>query len=385
MSEPREQVEERIWRRLARAWRRGLAKLSLYTNRSGHKARQYWARFGNVVAAAFVAILVAASAYPLPSLQRLLETRFATEEGVQRVQSLLLNTGSALIGAAAIVTSLVLFAMQVNVERMPHGLFRRLSEDRKLLGAFASAFVLAISVAAMSTVAEQTTLAAVLLSAGWAILFILALFLYAYRRALRLINPLEQLQILLDDTRKDLRRWARRAERTRPLLESNEPTEVEPPARGPKPDTERTVFFQLNPHWIAEARRSVQHAVSFARRYAEQGDYEVAGGALTAIVGINAAYVEAKGKTFYANNLLMPHPLASDAFITETLEYMRQNVDRGSRVVTSDKSSSQCKLSQRWWRCISTSTTPFKPRRRVMRTWPRDISGTLYRRLLLTT
>ena len=104
---------------------------------------------------------------------------------------------------------------------------------------------------------------------------------------------------------------------------------MEPPARGPKPDTERTVFFQLNPHWIAEARRSVQHAVSFARRYAEQGDYEVAGGALTAIVGINAAYVEAKGKTFYANNLLMPHPLASDAFITETLEYMRQNVDRG--------------------------------------------------------
>ena len=273
-------------------------------------------------------LLIAASAYLLPTLQTLLASRLGTEEGIQRVQNLLLNTGSALIGAAAIVTSLELFAMQVNVERMPHGLFRRLSEDRKLLGAFASAFVLAIGVAVMSTVAEQTTFAAVLVSAGWIILFILILFLYAYRRALKLINPLAQLQILLDDTRKGLRRWARRAERATPLLESEDPTEMESSPRDPKPDPARTTFFLINPHWTAEARRSVQHAVSFARRYAEQGDYEVAGDALTAIVAINAAYIEAKGKTFYANNWLIDNPLAHDAFITESLECMRQTMDR---------------------------------------------------------
>ena len=158
-------------------------------------------------------LLVSASAYLSPTLQPTLEAHFPTEEAVRTVQSLILNTGSALIGAAAIVTSLVLFAMQVNVERMPHGLFRRLSEDRKLLGAFTVAFVLAIGVAALSTVAEQAKLAVVLVSSGWAIFLILGLFLYAYRRALRLINPLEQLQILLDDTRKELRRRARRAER----------------------------------------------------------------------------------------------------------------------------------------------------------------------------
>ena len=148
---------------------------------------------------------MAANVYALPSLQTLLATKVGTEEGIQTVQSLLLSTGSALIGAAAIVTSLVLFAMQVNVERMPHRLFRRLSEDRKLLGVFTTAFVLAIGVAAMSTVANDTVLAAVIVSAGWAIVFILASFLYAYRRALKLINPLEQLQILVDDTSKDLR------------------------------------------------------------------------------------------------------------------------------------------------------------------------------------
>ena len=272
--------------------------------------------------------LVATTGYLSPALQTILETQFATEKTVQRVQSLVLNTGSALIGAAAIVTSLVLFAMQVNVERMPHGLFRRLSEDRKLLGAFAATFALAIGVAALSTVAVQTRLAVVLVSAAWAIVFILGLFLYAYRRALRLINPSEQLQILLDDTRKELRRWARRAERAKPLLESEENAKATPSPRDPTHDAARTLFFQMNTHWTAEATTSVQHAMSFARRYAEQEDYEVAGSALTAVVLINAAYIEAKGKTFYSNALLIEHPLSSDAFINETLECIRQNVDR---------------------------------------------------------
>ena len=231
------------------------------------------------------------------------------------------------ISPCAIVTSLVLFAMQVNVERMPHGLFRRLSEDRKLLGAFAITFVLAIGVATISTVTVQARLAVVLVSASWAIVFILGLFLYAYRRALRLINPLEQLQILLDDTRKDLRRWSRRADRVTPLLESEQQAGVATPSAGPGPDRARTAFFQQNPHWAAGAQRSVRHAMSFARRYAERADHEVAGGALTAVVGINGAYITAKGKTFYTNSLFLEHPLASDPFITETLENVRQLVD----------------------------------------------------------
>ena len=48
-------------------------------------------------------LLVAASAYLLPAVQASLESRFATEEAIQSFQSLLMATGSALIGAAAIV------------------------------------------------------------------------------------------------------------------------------------------------------------------------------------------------------------------------------------------------------------------------------------------
>ena len=319
--------EKRLRQRLKKRWRQGLAKLRHYLHDVRHTVARYRARYGNRAAfTVTIALFFAASTALLPTLQALLETQLTTIGSVERVQNLLLNTGSALIGAAAIVTSLVLFAMQVNVERMPHGLFRRLSEDRKLLGAFGTAFVLAISVAVMSIVAEQARLALVLVSAVWLILFILGLFLYAYRRALRLINPLEQLRILLNDTRKELCRWSRRAERAKPGQESEQQAVAELLPEAPTPDTSRTQFFRLNAHWADGTKRSMHHAMSFARRYAEQRDYEVSGHALEVVVGINAAYVEAKGKTFYADTLLA-HPLAHDDFITECLECMRQNAD----------------------------------------------------------
>ena len=323
-SDAGDHAHSRFRRWLTRAWRRQLAKVFHQIYRVRHKAAQYRARYAKYTGDGAAVLLLAASVYLVPSIQTLLEPRFSTEESVQRLQGLLLNTGSALIGAAAIVTSLVLFAMQVNVERLPHGLFRHFSQDRKLLGTFASTFVLAIGVASSSTVAERPWLAIVLISAFWAVLFILYLFLFAYRRALRLINPLGQLQILLDATRKDLRRWGRRADRATPLLESDEEPPAIPPHARPTPNAPRTTFFQINPHWTATAARNVQHAMSIARRNAEHGDLEVVRGAFTAVAGINDAYINAKGRTFYANTPLLEHPLASDAFITETLESLRQ-------------------------------------------------------------
>lgn len=69
--------------------------------------------------------------------------------------------------------------------------------------------------------------------------------------------------------------------------------------------------------------------MSFARRYAEQGDYEVSGAALNSVVGINAAYIDSKGKTFYANSPFVENPFSSDGFINDTLEHLRQNVQSG--------------------------------------------------------
>lgn len=311
-----------VSRRVAALWQRGY--------RVQYWLRERKSRYGSVI---FITVLLpfpTVSIFSLPAFQHFLESIYTTEQAVEGLRNLILNTGTALIGSTAIVTSLVLFAMQVNIERMPHGLFRRLSADWSLLSAFALTFLLAIGVATLSTFVNQARLALSLLLSMWAIGFIFILYLYVYRRALILINPLHQLEMLVGDTRKRLRTWVQRAKRATPLLEQEDSTATMASPMDSTHDLARIAFFQVNNHWTNEARRAVQHAMSFARRYAEQGDYEVSGAALlNAVVAINAAYIDAKGKTFYANNPYVDNPLASDGFINDTLEHLRQNVQSG--------------------------------------------------------
>jgi hypothetical protein len=315
--------------RLRKTVARRIAALWQHTYRTQYKLGVWKLRYGDIAFYAVLLLLVSATAYLSPTLQNKLVSYYSTGPALESLRSLILNVGSALIGAAAIVTSLVLFAMQVNIERMPHGLFRRLSADRKLLGAFALAFLMAVGVATLSTVVDQARLAQVVLAASWAVVFILISFMYAYRRALVLINPLRQLGILIQDTRKELQAWARRAQRAMPLLERDESASTTSSPLDPTHDLTRTAFFQINNRWTDGAKRAIRHAMSFARRYAEQGDYEVSGAALNAVVGINAAYIESKGKTFYADNPFVDSPLSSDSFFNDTLEHLRQNAQSG--------------------------------------------------------
>jgi hypothetical protein len=308
-------------RRIAAVWQ--------YSYRAQYKLEVWKLRYGNIAFYALLVIFVSVSAYLLPSLQNLLASYYSSETAIEGLRDLILNVGSALIGAAAIVTSLVLFAMQVNIERMPHGLFRRLSADRKLLGAFTLAFSLAIFVATLSTFLNQNRLAQVVLAASWSVMLILISFMYAYLRALVLINPLQQLDILIQDTRNELRTWTRRAQRAMPLLERDESERATSSPTESTHDLARNEFFQINNRWADGAKRAVRHAMSFAQRYAEQGDYEVSGAALNAVVGVNAAYIDTKGKTFYANNPFFENPFSSDGFINDTLEHLRQNLQNG--------------------------------------------------------
>jgi hypothetical protein len=71
-------------------------------------------------------------------------------------------------------------------------LFRKFSSDPKLLGAFASTFLLAIAIATMSLIPDTSWLAVATLTACWGTVLILGLFLCAYRRALRLISPTQR-------------------------------------------------------------------------------------------------------------------------------------------------------------------------------------------------
>ena len=91
----------------------------------------------------------------------------------------------------------------------------------------------------------------------------------------------------------------------------------------------RVTYFKLNPHWTAQAQQAIRHAMSFARRYAEQGDHEISDAALKKVLVINGLYVMAKGKTFFHKVLLVDNPLINDGFINDTLELLRQHIRAG--------------------------------------------------------
>ena len=175
---PRTNAKKKITRRIATWWRSWYRIQYRFVN---------WKTRYDGYALVIVFLFPLLVAIYLWSIQDVLENYYSSQQRIEELRSLILNVGSALIGAAAIVASLVLFSMQVNVDRLPHRLFHSLSKDLKLLGAFASAFILAIAVAILSTFIDHEKLATVVTIASSATVLILILFLYAYWRALNLI------------------------------------------------------------------------------------------------------------------------------------------------------------------------------------------------------
>ena len=280
-------------------------------------------RFGSSFVYLFAVLVFCISFFVSPAIQKIIEPYFLQTEKFSGLQTFFATLGGALIGAAAIAFSLVMFAMQVNVERMPHGLFRKFSSDWKLIGTFTGSILLAISITALSLIPDVSWVANAMLSAVWGTAIILDLFLVAYRRALRLINPVEQLKIILEDVQKNFKTWDRNANRTVPLFKVTG-NEHEGGSGRSSHDLAKVAYFMRFQNWSYVGIRGVKHSASFVRRYAEQGDYEISAAALNAIVTINGLYIRTKGKTFFDNNALIENPLSRDGFINDTLEHLRQ-------------------------------------------------------------
>lgn len=238
------------------------------------------------------------------------------------IDTLLVTIGGSLIGATAIVSAMVMYALQVNVERMPHKLFRRLSADLKIFLAFVGTFSLATLVAALSMVVTQQDVVLPLFTAFWSLVLILTLFGFAYRRTLDLVSPSFQLIFIVKEARKDLARWEKHAERISRSIPS--PSKAEEDSLSSSLDIPRLQFYQQFPYWTQRANEALFYALSFATRYAEKGDYGVVNAAYSAVLAIHACYIKAKGKTFVAANGFLDSPLTGDAFLSDTLETLRQ-------------------------------------------------------------
>lgn len=282
--------------------------------------------YGDRLGLLFLAVLIAISVVFISALQSYFEPYLSEQGRLDSIRTLFLTLGGSLIGATAIAFSLIMFAMQVNVERMPHGLFRKFSSDVKLLGAFAATFSLAALIIGLSLIPDKSWVAGATVTTIWCSFLIILLFVLAYRRALDLISPTMQLGLVVADTKNNFKIWDKAVKRTTPIFRKNAITEKEDEEIRSKHDMDRVTYFQLHPNWTVSAEQAISYCITFSRRYAEQGDHEVSRVALNGIIAINATYIKTKGKTFFSNNYFIDNPLASDKFLMNTLEHLRQNV-----------------------------------------------------------
>lgn len=250
----------------------------------------------------------------LPIFQASL-TPLLNDKLMASVQTLALTVGAAMIGATAIASSFVLFAMQVNIERLPYGLFYRFSSDLRLLTAFAFSFAAAIGGTALSLIYDQNHVALIIVLELAAVILVLRLLLLAYRRSLHLVNPLQQLGIVYRLADHDLRRVDRHIRWTSRPSRNEEEGAM---------DNSRRAILDANPKWDRFLRDAIEHAVAFARRAGERGDLEISATALDVVVALNERYIQVKGRTFFVNKVLFDNPQVTDGTINATLESLRR-------------------------------------------------------------
>ncbi len=264
----------------------------------------------------------------LSKVDPLVSAYFPDQNSIDNLATVLTTLGGALIGAAFIAFSLIMFSMQVNIERMPHGLFFRFGNDAFILIMFVATLVSGIVVCFSSTLLHDlSNLSASVSLAFWGTITIITLVIQAYERTLFLINPAKQLETLLKFVERDLKSWERRAENAKPLLKDEDSQSQEQDSSLMSThDVKRAVYMQINPHGKQLAKNAIDHAFSFARRYAERGDYVVSAYAMHVIGMINRLYVKHKGKTFYSDHPWLENPFSSDDLVTHSLESLRRSL-----------------------------------------------------------
>lgn len=236
-------------------------------------------------------------------------TYIPNSDSLKSLQAIFLSVGSALIGSTAIIFSIIIFTLQVNNERVPHGVFKKLSTDKKLFASFIFALIFSICIATSSFLSAKYALCTI----QTAILFfviILCCFIYSYTRALKLISPIYQLETIVKDAKDDLLKWSMNYEKN-------------------KKNITKYDFFNNHPSWTDNAKQDVIYCNSYAKKLIEKNDYETSKEALKSIAKINATYVEVKNQAFVRRRSFSDSLSSNDKFIEDTLEEIRQNIQDG--------------------------------------------------------
>jgi len=275
-------------------------------------------------------LLILMSMLALPAMQHALEKYFSTKDEIDNLRDSILTGGSVLVGASAVITSIALFSMQVNIDRMPHSLFRLFSRDDGLLRAFGVSFLLPVLIIVLSTLLDESNLANVVHATLWLAVLLLVSFFYSFSRVVDIVDPSLQFKTITERAGKALRAWRKRGEQERVLFYGHN-TAIMANASSPgcTHDYSLTASLLEYKNMTDDAIWAVDHAISFSRNYALKGDYVTAENALSVILEINFCYIECKGKTFYCDRLTVENPFTADRFINFTLNSLLKYITSG--------------------------------------------------------
>lgn len=201
------------------------------------------------------------------------------KDAFKDLKTFLVTISAGLVGLTAIIFTLIIFSMQTNLEKLPFGLFKNFSSDKKLMFYLGMMLTLSILIGILSLIQDITF-------SGWIcdifLIFIISIYSFIYlsfKRGLRLINPIEQLNMIIEDTEKNLN-------------------------------------FEKNIHYVD----------SIIKRNLDVLEYEVSTYSLNTLISINSIYIQKKGKTFYGFNSFNPDDTNfNDLIINSTLERLRVN------------------------------------------------------------
>jgi uncharacterized membrane protein len=106
-----------------------------------------WVKHKLAITILLLVFLVGLSVYFSSIFQSMVVSYFSNQDRLDDLRTLLVTLGGTLIGVTAISFALIMFAMQINVERMPHELFGKFSTDKQIISVFGIILLLAIGIA----------------------------------------------------------------------------------------------------------------------------------------------------------------------------------------------------------------------------------------------
>ncbi|CAH6907736.1 conserved membrane hypothetical protein [Vibrio chagasii] len=238
-----------------------------------------------------------------------------------QVSSLLLTIGGALIGFTAIVFTMLLFSLQTNIQRLRYLDFHKFSTDKNIFIQLLSCFLIAITIAGSSLVKNQNIQGQTLVIAVWLILLFIVLLYQSYKRALILVSPIEQINLILSYSSKQHNKWDKAIQRA---LVVNRFSESAPLQEQTDIDSLRYAYVSAYPEQKQVPNNAVDSLCVMAKTYADLNDINITKTSLNSIIQITRQYIEFRKNTFIDTGPFVATDMSSELVFNNTFEQLRQ-------------------------------------------------------------